>query len=488
MRNMDSIKNVMLRVAPVFVLLLVVAQVATAQKSLLIKDARIITMSGVDIPKGSVLIEDGRITAVGTDVKAPFDVRVIDALGRVVMPGLVEAFTSKGLDRANESMDVGAFLQVYDAIDPSDLYFEEALRSGKASIHISQSPGCVIGGVSRVVHPAGLTVEEMTHSAERGLIVAFSPKPGYDRSVQMAVIRGTFEDLDRYLERLSETLYVADMKKKEELLTVGPAEARKLGRELVTLSKMDFKHRNLVRLRKGRLDAYAYCGGAMDVAAALKVAKKQGFADRLTVIVGSDAHQVVQQLQGLKRPVVLPEANLVHRKVNTITLKAREVFVPSAFEKAKVAFCLASTSDPWYAMARLVRNGVSREAALSSLTLNAARSIGLEDRLGSLEKGKDGTLLILTGDPLDAMTWVDGVVIDGEMVYQRSRDLRLRDLLKGAAINEEKARRAAEKKQAEEAKKAAAAKEKAEAAAKKKASEAKPEKSSKTRPAPTKGK
>jgi adenine deaminase len=195
---------------------------------------------------------------------------------------------------------------------------------------------------------------------------------------------------------------------------------------------------------------------------------------------------------------------LVHRKVDAITLKASEVFVPTAFERATVAFALAATTDPWYAMARLVRNGVSRKAALSSLTLNAARSIGLGDRLGSLEKGKDGTLLILTGDPLDAMTWVDGVVIDGEMVYQRSRDLRLRDLLKGSAINEEKARRVAEEKQAEEAKKAAEAKKKADAAAKKKAdaeakkkadaeakeknSDKKSNKSRSTRPAPKKGK
>ena len=146
-----------------------------------------------------------------------------------------------------------------DAIDPSKRYFEEALRGGILSVHACQGNNTVISAVSRVVRPIGLTVAEMTVRADGGVKISFAPKRGYDRSAQMAILRETFAELDRYLEGLAEKLYEEDLKKKGEKLEVGPDEAAKKGKDLITLARIDDRHRNLVRLRKGRLDVFAWC-------------------------------------------------------------------------------------------------------------------------------------------------------------------------------------------------------------------------------------
>ena len=443
-------------------LLTLATVVAPAQSgsAVLVQGGHVIPVVGDPIPGGSVLIRDGKIVAVGKDIEAPFDAKVISAEGKYVFPGIVEPMTSRGLDRANENMDLGPFLLTYDAIDPSDPFFEQSLRSGVTAIHVSQGNNCVIGGETRVVRPLGLTVSEMTASKAAGLKVCFTPKNGYDRSSQMAVLRGAFRDLDRYSERLAETLYEEDLKKKDEKLTVGPEEARKRGRKLVKASKMNEPNKNLARMREGRLDAFFWCANAMDVAAAMNFAKSQKLKDdRLTVAIGAEGMKAARMLRGLKRPVILPASQMVYSEQNRETLEREETFVPERLAKAKVPFALSDSRDPRYDAARLVRNGISRQAALEAITINAAKAAGIDQAFGSIEVGKSGDLVILSGDPLDAMSWVDSVIIEGHHVYERAKDLRLRELMKGVHRTEERARRAeAAKKKAAEAKKAKPAK------------------------------
>jgi hypothetical protein len=267
--------------------------------------------------------------------------------------------------------------------------------------------------------------------AEGGVRIVFGARPGYDRAMQMAILRETFAELDRYLDRLSEQLYEEDMKKKQKEVLVPPAEARKLGRELLTPTKIDDMHRNLLRLRQGRLDAFLTCQKAMDVRAAIEFAKKEGLLGRSAFVVGSECFKAAAALKEAGRPVILPVQSMIHVERDRMTLEDVETFVPKVLHEKKIAFALSTSANPLYDAARLVRNGLPRDVALASVTLNAAKALNLDARLGSLEVGKDGNILVLSGDPLDSMTWVESTYIEGLQVYERAKDKRLRDILKG---------------------------------------------------------
>lgn len=396
-----------------------------------LEGARIITIGGAEIEKGSILIENGKISAIGEKITVPFDAKVIDCTGKTLMPGIIDAITARGLDLPNENVDIGAFMQTIDALDPTDKFFEESLRMGTTSINVCQAENAVITAVSSVVRPIGMTVREMLVRAEGGVRIVFGARPGYDRAMQMAILRETFAELDRYLDRLSEQLYEEDMKKKQKEVLVPPAEARKLGRDLLTPSKIDDMHRNLHRLRQGRLDAFLTCQKAMDVRTAIEFAKKEGLLGRSAFVIGSECFKAATALKEAGRPVILPVQSMIHVERDRMTLEDVETFVPKVLNEKKISFALSTSANPLYDAARLVRNGLPRDVALASVTLNAAKALNLDARMGSLEVGKDGTVLVLSGDPLDSMTWVESTFIEGVQVYERAKDKRLRDILKG---------------------------------------------------------
>jgi hypothetical protein len=299
----------------------------------------------------------------------------------------------------------------------------------------------------------------MTIRPSIALKLSTSPKSGFDRMSQMATLRETFLELEYYLENLAEKRYEEERKKEEKEVDVGPEEARKRGRELIRDEDLDDRHRNLVKLKQGRLDAWIYCGQATDVGPAIETAKENGFLEQTVFVLGTEAYRAVDELKAAGRPVVLsPE--LVHQERDPITGKLSETFVPKVIHEAGLRFALPPSDStslperyPSYQAARCVRNGIPRQKALEAITLNPAQILGVADRLGSLEVGKSGYVVVLSDDPLDFNTWVDKAYINGILAYDRTKDVRLKELL-GL---EEKA--AAKKKKEEEEKKAAAAKE-----------------------------
>jgi len=408
---------------------------ATPPTKVALQGGRIIPVVGQEIAQGTLLIENGKITAIGRKVKIPYDAMVVDVTGKVVFPGMIVPHTSGGLDRSNENLPVTPFLDVYDAIDPSSLFFEDALRDGSLAIHVIQGNSCVIGGLSRLVRPIGRTTDEMTIRPTIALKLSASPKSGYDRMLQMATMRETFLELEYYLENLAEKRYEEKLKDDKKEIDVPPEEARKEGRSLIQDEHLDDKHRNLVKLTDGRLDAWIYCGSAMDVAPAIKTAKDNGFLDRSVFVLGTDAYRAASELKAAGRPVVLP-IELVHQERDPITGELSETFVPKVIHDAGLLYALVPNASSslaerylTYQAARCVRHGIPRQATLEAITLNAARMLGVDDRLGSLEVGKVGNVVILSGDPLDFNSWVEKAYIDGILAYDRASDVRLKELL-----------------------------------------------------------
>jgi imidazolonepropionase-like amidohydrolase len=424
---------------------LLFAPALAAADSIAIKAGRVIPVVGEELKNVTIVIENGVIKAIGADVTVPVETLVIDAGDKVVFPALVEAQTQGGLDQPNETVNVTPFVNVYDALDPVSFYFEDAQREGIATLLVIPGNFCVIGGMGRIVRPQGLTVEDMTVDPIGGLKLATTPKLGMNRMTHMAEMRKAFLEMDRAMEDLAEKKY-ADKKKEEsgkDEVHYDPAVARKEGRALITDADIDDRFRNLYFLTQGRLPAYIYCGEPQDVQPAIQLAKDRGFLARTTFVLGASCWKAKDELKAAGRPVILsPE--LVHKEVDPITLEEKETFVPGVFASAQIPFALLRTNEVdmgrshlWYQAAFAVKQGLDRATALKAITLVPAQILGLGEKLGSIEVGKTGNLVVLTGDPLSVTTWVDEMILEGRVVYERAKDKRLKKLTDPARAKEE---------------------------------------------------
>lgn len=420
------------------------AGAATAQsQTVMIRGGRVITMAGDDLPEGDVLVRDGVIAAVGPKLDVPYDASVVDAKGKVVFPGMILAHTSRGLDRANERVPVAPFLDVYDAIDPSSLIYEEALRDGVTAINVMQGNDTVVAGIGRVVRPLGLSVEAMTVKPSSAIKIAVAGKSGYDRVQQRAHLREVFAELDDVLDAIAEARYEEVEKEAGRHVTIPPAEAREKGRALIRDRDVDEQHRRLFQLIQGRLDVIMSLPEARDVAFGIALAKEHGFLARTTFVLGGECVKAVEFLKEAGRPVLLP-LDLTYREDDPETGVEHETPIAKVIADAGIPFALQTSPQAsfaekylWYQAARCVRQGVDRQTALEAITVVPARIIGLENRLGSVQAGHDADLLLLSGDPLAIDTQVESVLIGGRVVYERAKDPRLSKLLPPPAVEED---------------------------------------------------
>lgn len=429
-------------------LLALAPEALAGRGSIAIKCGRIITMAGPDIENGTIVIENGRITSVGNDVGGSWDVEVLDHPELVAFPGFVEAHTSRGMDRPNEALDVAPFLDVRDSIDPINFFFEDALRAGITTLNVQQGALCAIGGQGRVVKPVGMTVEDMTVKPQSGIKVSFA-RQGRSRAVQAQVVRRAFNDLRLYLDKLVQDKRDGKDTSRREALAQGrdmEKDENKEGRsmegsaawkvadlEIVPRGEIDEKQEPLLRLVEGKVMAFVQCDGAASAVLALDIARENGFLANTVLVVDGDAWKAADVIAEAGVPVVLG-ANLTYTERDPITGKEIETFVPKVFFDKKIRFALQSLNPSqslWFQAGACVAGGVDRKTALESVTRTAADVLRLGKRVGSLEKGKDGNVVLLNGDPLAVTSVAQYVVIDGDVVYDRSKDVRVRHLVEG---------------------------------------------------------
>ena len=411
--------------------------VAEAQSSpkVALTGGKILTVSGAPVVDGTILIENGIIQAVGgADMEVPYDAMEVDCSGMILAPGLVDAHNPAGLDIPNENLSVAPFVDVYDAIDPSRFFFENSLRNGISTVHVMQGNNCVVGGVSRIVHPIGLSPDEMTRLPGIALKMSVTPKGGYDRLRQRAELRGVFSEFDRWHENLAETRYEQEAENSDDLNPLPPAEAREKGKSMIREEDLDDRHRNLAYLDGGKLGAWIHCGAATDVAPAIAMIADRGWTGRAVLVLSGDAHLAAAEIAEAKVPVVL-DSDLIHRERDAITGEVEETFIPEVMRKNRIRFALqAGRSNVipenllTYQAARLVRNGMSQEQALRTITLGAAEICGVADQYGSIDKGKVANIVMWTGNPLEMTSWVQKVWIEGILAYDREMDARLQRL------------------------------------------------------------
>ncbi|HVS17991.1 MAG TPA: amidohydrolase family protein [Planctomycetota bacterium] len=444
---MTSIHTTAARAASLGLAIALGATAAPAQSGkLAVKAGRVLPAPGApEIENGVIVIENGRITAVGdARTKIPWDAEVIDAPNSVAFPGYVEPHTWRGIDRPNENIDVVPFLRISDSVDPVNAYFEDALRRGVTTINVQQGSQTVIAGQGLIVKPVGRTVESMLVSTDAGVSLSASPKRGNSGATQAQALRKAFGDLRRYLEDLVQKKIDGDDSARREALFQGrdlkgeAAKGRAMvgaawkveGLERVPRGEVDEKQAPLLALVEGQMAAWFYCGRAQDVPRALEIARDNGFLARTTLVLGGDSWKAAERIAEAGVPVVWDD-ELEHSERDVITGELVQTFVLAPLEAAGVRYALSTDGPQWYQAAIAVGRGIAREKALAAVTSVPAEILGLGKRVGSLEVGKDGNVLLLSGDPLSIHTFVERVVVEGVPVYDRATDIRIQHLVEG---------------------------------------------------------
>ncbi|WP_371782361.1 amidohydrolase [Streptosporangium subroseum] len=381
----------------------------------------VVPVDGETIDGGTVLIQDGKIVAVAPDaeVTVPAGVTTIDAGGSWVLPGFVEAHGHLGVHEeaegwagqdTNEMTDPnGARLRALDAINPADVGFADALSGGVTTAVIKPGSGNPIGGQTVAVKCWGRTVDDMLLREPVSVKSALgeNPKRVYGDQKKLpstrqgvaAVIRDAF-------------VKAQDYKAKRE-------HAQGEGKPFDRDGTLEI----LVRVLDGELPWCQHTHRADDIATALRLADEFGY--RLVINHGTEGHLIADLLAEKNIPVIIGPLLTSRSKVE---LRQRSLRNPGILARAGVELAI-TTDHPVVPIHFLVhqatlaiKEGLDPEVALRSITVNPAKIMGLDDRVGALKPGLDGDVVIWSGDPLDIMSRALRVFIEGREVYSFSAD------------------------------------------------------------------
>lgn len=389
-------------------------QAAPVRKKIAIQAGKIIPIAGKEIANGVILIEDGKIKSVGKKAEIPWDAFVVEAKDQVVMPGFVLAHTSGGLEWPNEYIPEVPFLSTFDAIDPLRSFFEDALRDGVVAMLILPGNNTLLGGTGTVVKPHGRIVEDMLIKRYTGLKISLQPAGNTSRMGHMQRFRRYMTELTKYKEQYDQR--EADAKEMKQPFT----------------ETLDVRKQPMFDLLERKLRAFIYCPQAADVVKALEIHDTHKLDTIL--VLSPNCYKAAPLIARKKLPVILAP-QLITWETNEQTDAEEMKVIPQIMQKARVKFAFQTDSSQygtrhlWYQAAQAVKHGLKREEALKAITLYPAQFIGIDDRFGSIAPGKDASLIFLSGDPLDAQTWVDKVMVSGDIVYEKAKDRRLRKLL-----------------------------------------------------------
>lgn len=407
-----------------------------------ITNARIVTVSGATIDRGTVVIRDGLISAVGANVNAPPDARVIDGTGMTVYPGVIDASTTLGIPRpsptpgaapgglaalfASQSTPSGTSLNskqlpgmqpeilASDLIRPGGPEIESARSAGITTAHTAPR-GNVFLGQSTVINLAGDSPQQMIVRSPVALYVGLSPLGGgqYPGSLM-----GVFSSVRQML---------LDARRYREVNEIYERNPRGLKRP-----EQDKSLAALQPVLAGRMPVVMQADREREIERALDLARE--FNLQLIINGGLEADRVAARLKSMNVPVLLslnfprrtaaasPEAEPEPLRILRERVEAPKTAGRLAAAGVRFAFQsggMTAISDYLANALKAIENGLSREAALRALTLSAAELLGVSSQLGSIEVGKIANLTITRGDLFDKNRRIAHVFIDGKPVDLR---------------------------------------------------------------------
>jgi len=371
----------------------------------------VFTMRGSVLTQGTIIIKDGKIIALGNDIKIPKQAEIYDATGMVVMPGFIDAHTHLGIveeiyriegDDVNENTDpVTPHLRAIDAVNPADLGFKDALAAGITTVVTGPGSSNIIGGEMAAIKTCGSVIDDMVIRFPVGLKAALgeNPKRSYGadkkspatRMASAAILRETLVKGMEYLKKIN----------------------------LPDQAERDLKMEAIARVLRREIPLRLHAHRADDIMTALRIGAE--FNLLLVIEHCTEGHLIADRLASAGVPAVVGPVMVSRAKVE---LKDRSLETAAALAKKGVNFAIM-TDHPVVPIQYLaisagltVRGGLSEEQALKSITINAARLLGLDDRIGSIAQGLDGDIVILSGHPFDLRTIIKRVYINGSVSHQ----------------------------------------------------------------------
>ena len=384
---------------------------------MLIQNARMITMEGRIIENGWLRTEQDKIASLGDmrDVPAAPEGDIFDAQGGVMLPGLIDAHTHLGMwedglgfegDDGNEETDPATpQLSALDAVNPLDRCFDEALAAGVTTVVTGPGSANPIGGQLIAVKTYGRRIDSMLLRAPLAVKFALgeNPKGVYHekdqtpvtRMATAAIIRDQLLKAQRYRLRLEQAASDEDAEEPD----------------------FDYKCEALLPLLRGEIQAHFHAHRADDIFTAMRIAKE--FHLDYVLVHCTEGHLIAQELndEGAK---VLSGPFLCDRskpELRNLTPRSPGLMSAAGIEPALITDHPVIPEQYLPLCAALaVREGMDRMAALRAVTINPARILRLDGRVGSLRPGKDADVVVFDGDPLSLETHVRLVAVNGRRV------------------------------------------------------------------------
>ncbi len=379
----------------------------------------VFTMAGSPQKGGIILVRNGKIEKIGDDISVPDGWPVIDARDYVVMPGLVNPRSYVGIGanwRMQQSMNetsnpVTPEMETRHAIDPQSPDFTFARQLGVTTAMVTPGNKNVIGGLGAIIKTTGSVADDMIIRDKAVMVFGLGNsvkrpnQPPMTRMGIAALLRESLTKAQRYREQ----------KENEAQDDFSPAN-------------MDMEA--LLPVLSGEMPVMIHCERKDDIMTALRLADE--FNLKLILTGMTDAYKAAEVLKKRNIPVILervfrrttyPDDNDFN-PMNPALLA--ESGVPVAFKPEEGGLWVFPAvawggGDLLETAALAVKNGMPAEAALRAVTINAARIIGMDDRVGSLEPGKDADILILKGHPLRVRALPQAVFVEGKLVYHKEK-------------------------------------------------------------------
>ncbi|MDD4658375.1 MAG: amidohydrolase [Eubacteriales bacterium] len=387
----------------------------SAKKILAIINADIHTIAHREPIKGSILVENGKIAAIG-QIEIPEEADTIDAAGASVYPGFIDPHTHLGVSEEgmgweghdyNEMTDpVTSQLRALDAINPLDDGYREAAEAGITTVMSTPGSANILGGSTVVLKTGNGGLQQRVIRENAGIKAAFgeNPKRVYSSQKRMpstrmgsaALLREALVNAQNYMNKIN-----------------------RAGDDAEKMPPRDLKYEALIPVLKKEIPLRMHAHRADDIATAIRIA--QEFDINMTLEHASEAHLIVDRVKESGFPAIVGPSMGTPGKIETQNKTLESVKILS-----EAGITVALTTDHpvlnvyqlLHAAAAVVREtGMDEYQVLRLITINAAKILGVEDRVGSIEVGKDADLVIIHGHPFDYLSTVMYTIIDGEVVY-----------------------------------------------------------------------
>ncbi|HEV8217518.1 MAG TPA: amidohydrolase family protein [Gemmatimonadaceae bacterium] len=414
------------------------ASVAGAQQPVakagptLIKNATVLTVTKGTLQNTDVLLQNGKIAQIGKNLTAPAGAQVIDATGKYVMPGIIDPHSHTMADAINEgSLSVTSMVRIRDVLNPTDINIYRQLAGGVTTINVLHGSANTIGGQNAVVKlKYGREADEMLFpGAMPGIKFALGENVTQKNGQQAAQAQGRQLRYPATRMGQEEVLRDAFTRARDYKASLDEYKAKVTkGDKTAIAPARNLELEPLVEVLEGKRYVHAHSYRADEMLMLLNVAKEFGFTVK-TLQHGLEGYKIASEIQqaGTGLSSFADEWSYKIEAYDAIPYN-----VPILLQHGVVATVNSDSDERARRLnidaAKLVRyGGLSDDDALKTITYNGAVQLGVQDRVGSIEIGKDADVVIWSGHPLSVYSSAETTFIDGEIFFDKQKDLAMRD-------------------------------------------------------------